>query len=82
MSLDVSDAIALATDLLQTSDDFRPHDPEMAVELSNRAYQICDDLGLDPKLIGTGRPPIDGPRVDRHHPTGEAPRSPPTARPT
>ncbi len=52
MVLDVSEAIALAKDLLETSTDFRPHDPIMAEEFSNRAFEICDDLGIDRALIG------------------------------
>ncbi len=51
MSLDVSDAIALAKDLLKTGIEFRPHDPEMAEEFMGRALQICDDLGIDRKQI-------------------------------
>lgn len=82
MSLDVSDAITLAKDLLQTSDDFRPHDPEMAAEFSNRAYQICDDLGIDPKLIGPGRPPLDEPKLDLIDEMVETPRSKPPTGPT
>lgn len=52
MTLDISEAIALAKDLLETSGDFRPHDPVLADEFSNRALEICDDLGIDPALIG------------------------------
>ncbi|MGI9500162.1 MAG: hypothetical protein ACR2P3_09000 [Geminicoccaceae bacterium] len=52
MTLDVSEAIALAKDLLQTSGDFRPYDPALAAEFSDRAYEICDDLGIDRSLIG------------------------------
>jgi hypothetical protein len=51
MSLDLSDAIALAKDLLKTGIEFRPHDPEMAEEFMGRALQICDDLGIDRKQI-------------------------------
>ena len=57
MSLDVSDAVALAKDLLKTSGDFQVHDPEMAAEFSNRAYEICDDLGIDRALLGES--PVD-----------------------
>lgn len=60
MALDVSEAIALAKDLLQTSGDFRPHDSTLAEEFSNRAYEICDDLGIDRALIGEApAEPID-----------------------
>ncbi len=52
MTLDVSEAIALAKDLLETSSDYRPHDPIMAEEFSNRAFEICDDLGIDRALVG------------------------------
>ena len=52
MTLDISEAIALAKDLLEASSDFRPHDPAMADEFSSRAFEICDDLGIDPALIG------------------------------
>lgn len=51
MTLDISEAIALAKDLLQTSTEFRPHDPTLAAEFSSRAFEICDDLGIDPALI-------------------------------
>lgn len=52
MSLDLSDAIALAKDLLKTSSEFRPHDPDMAAEFASRAFEICDDLGIDRALVG------------------------------
>ncbi len=52
MALDVSEAIELAKDLLATGNDFRPHDPAMAAEFSSRAFEICDDLGIDRALIG------------------------------
>jgi len=52
MSLDLSDAITLAKDLLKTSDDFLAHDPDLAVQFSDRAFEICDDLGIDRALIG------------------------------
>lgn len=57
MTLDLSDAIELARDLLQTSGDFHSHDPELAAEFSDRAYEICDDLGIDPDLLGD--PPVE-----------------------
>ncbi|MGI9486344.1 MAG: hypothetical protein ACR2RF_10800 [Geminicoccaceae bacterium] len=59
MTLDISEAIALAKDLLETSSDFRPHDPEMADQFSSRAFEICDDLGIDPALIGVQLQPND-----------------------
>ncbi|MGI9508826.1 MAG: hypothetical protein ACR2QJ_05705 [Geminicoccaceae bacterium] len=52
MTLDVSEAIALAKDLLQTSHDFEPHDPTLAVAFSERAHEICEDLGIDISLLG------------------------------
>ena len=52
MSLDVSDAIALAKDLLQASSDFQAHDPDLAAEFAGRAFEICDDFGIDRALIG------------------------------
>ncbi|MEM9624717.1 MAG: hypothetical protein AAGA21_00680 [Pseudomonadota bacterium] len=52
MTLDISEAIALAKDLFKTSGDFRPHDPVLAEEFSSRAYEICNDLGIDPVEIG------------------------------
>ncbi|MDH3661264.1 MAG: hypothetical protein OEU92_14760 [Alphaproteobacteria bacterium] len=52
MAIDVSEAIALAKDLLKTSGDFHPHDPVLAERFSHRAYEICDDLGIDRDLIG------------------------------
>ena len=52
MALDVSEAIALAKDLMKTSGDFRPHDPALAEQFSSRAYEICDDLGIDRAVIG------------------------------
>ncbi|MGI9420883.1 MAG: hypothetical protein ACR2RA_23920 [Geminicoccaceae bacterium] len=52
MSLDVSDAIELARDLLQTSSDFQAHDPDLAAEFAGRAFEICDDFGIDRALIG------------------------------
>ncbi|MEZ5933820.1 MAG: hypothetical protein R3F54_18095 [Alphaproteobacteria bacterium] len=58
MSLDVSDAIALAKDLLKTSSEYRPHDPAMAAEFSSRAFEICDDLGIDRALIGDVAEPL------------------------
>jgi hypothetical protein len=61
MSLDVSDAIALAKDLLKTSSDYRPHDPAIAAEFSRRAFEICDDLGIDYALVGAAPTPrVDG----------------------
>ena len=51
MGLDVSDAIALAKDLLKTSTDYRPHDPDLADAFSERAFEICNDLGIDRSLI-------------------------------
>ena len=52
MSLDVSEAIELARDLLKTSHDFRAHDAELAQQFAGRAFEICDDLGIDRALIG------------------------------
>lgn len=52
MTLDISEAIALAKDLFETSDDFRRHDPVLAEEFSSRAFEICNDLGIDPAEIG------------------------------
>lgn len=52
MSMDISEAIALAKDLLRTSSDFHAHDPEMAAQFAGRAYEICDDLGIDRAEIG------------------------------
>ncbi len=52
MSLDVTDAIALARDLLHTSNEFRAHDPDLAAQFAGRAFEICDDLGIDRALIG------------------------------
>lgn len=52
MSLDVSEAIELARDLLKTSCDFRVHDRELAEQFAGRAFEICDDLGIDRDLIG------------------------------
>ncbi len=52
MTLDVSEAIALAKDLLETSSDFRPHDPDLADQFSSRAFEICNELGIDSALIG------------------------------
>lgn len=54
MSLDVSDAIALAKDLLKTSGEFRTHDRELAEQFAGRAFEICDDLGIDRNLIDDG----------------------------
>ena len=58
MALDVSEAVALAKDLLKTSYDFRSHDPDMADEFSNRAFEICDDLGIDRSLIEEQQPAV------------------------
>jgi hypothetical protein len=52
MALDISEAVALAKDLLRTSDEFRPHDPALSAQFSHRAYEICDDLGIDHAMIG------------------------------
>ena len=57
MSLDLSDAIALAKDLLKTSSDFVAHDPVLAAQFSERAYEICDDLGIDREMIGETNEP-------------------------
>jgi len=68
MALDVSEAIALAKDLLKTSCDFQSHDPEMAADFSSRAFEICDDLGIDRSLVG--EPPLARPSADhRERPT-------------
>ena len=52
MSLDLSDAVALAKDLMKTSGDFVAHDPALAAQFSERAFEICDDLGIDRKVLG------------------------------
>ncbi|MEM7043261.1 MAG: hypothetical protein AAF543_10675 [Pseudomonadota bacterium] len=52
MSIDVSEAIDLAKDLLKTSNDFRAHDKELSDQFAGRAFEICDDLGIDRALIG------------------------------
>ena len=58
MSLDLSDAIALAKDLLKTSGDFVAHDPVLAAQFSERAYEICDDLGIDRAMLGQAVQPM------------------------
>ncbi len=58
MSLDLSDAIALAKDLLKTSGDFVAHDPVLAAQFSERAYEICDDLGIDRAMLGQAVQPV------------------------
>ena len=60
MTLDISEAIALAKDLFETSSDFRPHDPVLAEEFSSRAYEICNDLGIDPAEIGATPADLQG----------------------
>lgn len=77
MSLDVSDAIALAKDLLKTGIDFRPHDPDMAEEFMSRALQICDDLGIDRALIVENQSLLD----QDFGPAGDDPREPTRAYP-
>lgn len=59
MSLDLSDAIALAKDLLKTSGDFVAHDPVLAAQFSERAYEICDDLGIDREMLGQAVQPVE-----------------------
>jgi hypothetical protein len=51
MGLDVSDAIELAQDLIRTSDDYYPHDPDLAAQFEARAHEICDDLGIDRSVL-------------------------------
>lgn len=59
MSMDISEAIALAKDLLRTSSDFHAHDPEMAAQFAGRAYEICDDLGIDRAELGEPAPSLE-----------------------
>jgi len=72
MGLDVSDAIALAKDLLQTSNDYRQHDPGLASAFSERAFEICNDLGIDHSLIGAAgeqASPVDDAPVSETSPS-------------
>lgn len=54
MSTDISGAIELAKDLLRTSSEFKAHDPVMAAQFAGRAYELCDDLGIDHAVITDG----------------------------
>ncbi len=73
MSLDVSEAIALAKDLLQTSSDFQRHDPDLAAEFSHRAYEICDDLGIDHALVApAGEPEGGDPGLEVREPSSKS----------
>ena len=51
MGLDVSDAVALAKDLMKSSHDYRQHDPSLSAAFAEQAFEICNDLGLDRSLI-------------------------------